>query len=78
MAILLAKYTAGIIAQKAAEGHCTTNAQCKESSAEHLEMLEDFKKELGGLYREIDDLILKIRMLPSLGEKAAKSLGLRD
>jgi hypothetical protein len=78
MSILLAEYAAGLIALKAAEGHCTTNAPCKESSAEHLEMLEDVRTALAGLVAEVDDYIAKIKALPSLGEGVARSLGLRD
>jgi len=78
MSLLLAEYTAGTLAQKAAEGHCTTNAPCPESSREHLEMLEDFKKQLNDLVGEIEGLIGKIRSAPTLVEQTARDLGLRD
>lgn len=78
MAILLAESAAGMIGQKAAEGHCTTNAPCPESSAGHLEMLEDFGKALHGVASEVDDLIVKIKASKVIGEQSARDLGLRD
>jgi hypothetical protein len=78
MSLLLAEYAAGTLAQKAAEGHCATNAPCHESSAEHLEMLEDFRKQLHGLVDEIADLIVRIKGLKAPAEQRARDLGLRD
>jgi len=78
MSLLLAEYAAGTLAQKAAEGHCATNAPCHESSAEHLEMLEDFRKQLHDLVGEIDDVVGKIKSAKALGEQTARDLGLRD
>src|SRR5207249_4380083 len=78
MSVLLAEYAAGMLAQKAAEGHCPKEAPCSKSSKEHLQMLEDFKLCVQELVRQVDDLSGKIKGLKTLGPEAAKALGLRD
>jgi len=78
MSVLLAEYTAGVLAQKAAEGHCPKEAPCAKASKEFLRMLEDYRGRLNGLVAEIDALLVKIRGSQTLGPQLAKSLGLRD
>jgi hypothetical protein len=58
--LMLAEYVAGLIADKAKEGHChargKTNSVCSRGRALHLKMLARFKNDLRLLIKEIEDL----------------------
>jgi hypothetical protein len=84
LSLLLAEYTAGMLAQKAAEGHCQTPAHvpCSEMTKGHMKMLSKFKKELQRLVNEICEVEEEVRQetndLQKPGQVVAWTLGLRD
>jgi hypothetical protein len=62
LCILIGEYVAGLLAQKAVEGHCQQHRKmpdftpCPEMAKEHLRMLGGFRDSLSTLVREIEDL----------------------
>ncbi len=63
LGILLAEYTAGILAKKVTEGHCNHHRKppnyepCVDMANEHLEMLKAFRERIAKLLAEVDTLI---------------------
>jgi hypothetical protein len=62
LSILLAEYTAGLLAQKVEEGHCREHRKkpdfkpCIDMAKEHLRMLGLFKEDLKKLVQEVEEL----------------------
>jgi hypothetical protein len=57
IALMFVKYVAGVLKDKAKEGHCYNHAKpCARSRAFHLDMLHRFKADLEELVREIGNL----------------------
>jgi len=62
LSLLLAEYTAGLLARKAAEGHCQQHRKapdfnpCPDMAKEHMRMLGAFKEALRALIDEIEQL----------------------
>ncbi|GIW80257.1 MAG: hypothetical protein KatS3mg105_2064 [Gemmatales bacterium] len=57
LALMFSEYTADLILDKAEDGHCYAHKPCNATSAVHLQMARDFKKQLEELVNEIGDRI---------------------
>jgi hypothetical protein len=84
LALLLGEYTAGLLAQKSAEGHCLRpgHVPCQQMASLHMDMFIAFKKALESLIAEMRDLEKRVRAktenLANPSRAAAKEVGLRD
>lgn len=62
LSLLLAEYTAGLLARKAEQGHCLQHRKapdfkpCPDMVQEHMRMLSAFKEALRTLIKEIEQL----------------------
>jgi hypothetical protein len=63
LALLLGEYTAGLLAQKSAEGQCPTpeHRPCPQMAQAHLDMLIAFRKALEALVAEMAELERQVR-----------------
>jgi hypothetical protein len=85
LCLLFGEYTAGLIGQKSAEGHCQTETHrpCKKMSKRFMEtMLADFKKDINKLVQEIGEIERLVRLhtkdFENPSQKVAYNLGLRE
>jgi hypothetical protein len=79
LCLLFAEYTAGILAQKAVEAHCSTSTHgtlCPRASDLHLRMVRHFRRDLKDLIGEIDDLAASIESNQERGVQRAQDLQL--
>jgi hypothetical protein len=71
LALYFAEYTAGLLADKAREGHCNTHRTalafnpCPKMAAEHLAMLGAFRAALQDLVNQIDTIEQKLKPPPA-------------
>ena len=84
LTLMCSRYLAGLLALKAAEGHCQTQSHvpCNEMANAHLYLFGEYKKALQQVVSEMEQLELTVRdkteNLTKLGKQIAKDLGLRD
>jgi hypothetical protein len=84
LSLMYAQYLAGLLALKAAEGHCQTKAHipCKEMANSHMYMFNAFKSSLEALVKEMGELEQRVKdkteNFTKLGPEISKELGLRD
>jgi hypothetical protein len=78
MSVLLAEYAGGMLAQKAADGHCPKEAPCAKASNDLVRLLEEYRAALSETVGEIDGLLAKTRGGKGLDPELARSMGLRD
>jgi len=84
LVLLFAEYLAGLLAQKAAEGHCQQpgHPPCAAMAKGHMTMLRRFKKDLQKLIDEIceaeEEVEQETNQLERPNQIVAWILGLRD
>jgi hypothetical protein len=82
LSLLLGEYMAGLLAQKAAEGHCHQHRPCPNMARKHMDMLEALKGDLQALVCQIDEVQEEVRRatdgLQKPSQRVAQTLGLRD
>jgi hypothetical protein len=82
LSLLLGEYMAGLLAQKAAEGHCNKHRPCPKMAKNHMDMLDALKADLQGLVRQIDEVQEEIRQatdhLQKPSQRVAQTIGLRN
>jgi hypothetical protein len=84
LSLMYAQYLAGLLALKAAEGHCQTMSHlpCKTMANAHMYMFNAFKSSLESLVKEMSELEQRVKdkteNYTKLGPEIAKELGLRD
>src|SRR5436190_15633749 len=63
--LMFGEYTADLILQKAADGHCYAHKPCLATSDMHLQMARDLKKDLEQLVTQIGQRIEEVEQVVS-------------